>query len=300
MKNVRIISYTILGIVLLVQTTFAQEVIEIKSIPAPEDMVWEKSEQIIPTPNGDENIVANVSVPTLTVYLPSKEKANGTAMVIAPGGGFHMLAIDNEGTEVAKWCVEHGIAAFVLKYRLVPTSGDPVAEFRQKISTMGSEEMDKLITPLVKLSKADGLAAIKYVRENASEYNVQPNKIGIIGFSAGGSVAGAAAYEYTSAADRPDFAAPIYPALQVVDTSSLPDNPMPMFIAVTGDDFFGFQSLSIDAFQQWNNAKQPVELHMYEKGGHGFGMRKQGLPSDQWINAFGSWLDQHDFIEFKL
>lgn len=300
MKNFGIIGYTILGTLMLVQTTFAQQVIEIKSIPAPDDIAWKQSEQIIPTPNGDENIVANVSVPTLTVYLPSKEKANGTAMVIAPGGGFHMLAIDNEGTEVAKWCVEHGIAAFVLKYRLVPTSGDPVAEFRQKISTMGSAEMDKLITPLVTLSKADGLAAIKYVRENASEYDVQPNKIGIIGFSAGGSVAGAAAYEYTSAADRPDFAAPIYPALQVVDTSSLPENPMPMFIAVTGDDFFGFQSLSIEAFQQWNNAKQPVELHIYEKGGHGFGMRKQGLPSDQWINAFGAWLDQHDFIEFKI
>jgi acetyl esterase/lipase len=240
-------------------------------------------------------IVANVSQPTLTAYLPDPSVANGTALIIAPGGGFHLLSINNEGKDVAKWCVEHGIAAFVLRYRLVPTTRDATEEFFEKMQDQ--EKAVKDMMPVIALAKADGLAAIEYVRQHAETYHVNPNQIGITGFSAGGTVAAAAAFEYTTAANRPDFSAPIYPALHVVNKEKMPDSPMPMFIAVTSDDTFGFQTLSADLFKQWNSAGQPVELHIYEKGGHGFGMLQQSLPSDKWIDAFGEWMRSHGWLK---
>jgi acetyl esterase/lipase len=240
-------------------------------------------------------IVANVSTPTLTAYLPDPSVANGTALIIAPGGGFHLLSIDNEGIDVAKWCVRQGIAAFVLKYRLVPTGDDAGAEFFQKLQDR--ERMDADMKPVIALAKADGLAAIEHVRRNADQYKVSPDRIGIVGFSAGGTIAAAAAFEYTSVGNRPDFSAPIYPALHVVNKDKMPDKPMPMFIAVTADDMFGFQTTSVDLFKQWNAANQPIELHIYQKGGHGFGMQKQNLPSDHWIETFAYWLDSHGWLK---
>lgn len=272
----------------------SQKVIGLPATPVPEGIAWGSPERQYISPAINTEVVANVSQPTLAAYLPDASVANGTALVIAPGGGFHFLSINNEGADVAKWCVENGIAAFVLRYRLVPTGEDGVMEFFQKAGER--KKMDEEMAPFIALAKADGLAAIEYVRSHAADFGVQPDRIGIMGFSAGGTVAGAAAFEYTSPANRPDFAAPIYPALHVVDASKMPENPMPLFVAVTGDDFFGFQSLCTALYNQWNGARQPIELHIYEQGGHGFGMRKQGLPSDQWIEAFRAWLDSHGWL----
>ncbi len=241
-------------------------------------------------------MVSNVSSPSLLVYRPEPGKENGTAVVIAPGGGFHLLSMDNEGTDVAEWLNGLGITAFVLKYRLVPTGEDPAGEFMAKVRA-GAREMDREIAPYIELAKADGRAALEFVRAHAQEYNIDTDKVGIIGFSAGGTLAGAAALEYTSAANRPDFAAPIYGALQVLDLERLPESPMPLFLAVTSDDVFGFQGLSVRMYRTWNDGGHPAELHIYEKGGHGFGMRRQGLPSDAWTDAFRSWLELHGFLK---
>lgn len=238
--------------------------------------------------------VSNVSKPTLMAYLPEASKATGTAMIIAPGGGFHLLSIENEGIHVAQWCAENGIAAFVLKYRLVPTGEDPDKEFSDKLSK-SQEKMDNEMTPYIELAKADALEAIAHVRENAGKYNVATDKIGIIGFSAGGTLAAAAGLEYTSDSNRPDFIAPIYGALHVLDLGKVPVKPMPLFLAVTGDDVFGFQNQSIALYKTWNAAKVPAEMHIYEKGGHGFGMRKQKVPSDHWITAFDIWMKNNGF-----
>lgn len=289
MKNYFILLWLVLGYSL---TAFSQKVIELES--APTDIVWEKWESQYFSKSGKKEIVANVSKPTMTVYLPDSSVANGTALIIAPGGGFHLLTIDNEGIDVAKWCVENGIAAFVLRYRLVPTREDADKEFIEKLHDR--EQMDKDMAPIIALAKADGLAAIEYVRKNAGTYQVKPDQIGIIGFSAGGTVAAAAAFEYTAADNRPDFVVPVYPALHVVNMGKMPDGPMPMFIAVTADDVFGFHLQSADLFKQWNAAGQAAELHIYEKGGHGFGMLKQNLPSDKWIEAFGSWLASNGWL----
>lgn len=238
--------------------------------------------------------VSNVSQPSLIVYQPEKSKSNGTAMIIAPGGGFHLLSIDNEGNNVAKWCVKNGITAFVLKYRLVPTGEDPDKEFSEKLKN-GQEEMDREMAPYIELAKADALAAIAYVRANAEKYNIKTDKIGIIGFSAGGTLAAAAGLEYTSEANRPDFIAPIYGALHVLDLTKIPAKPMPLFLAVASDDLFGFQNQAIDIYKTWNAAKVPAEIHIYEKGNHGFGMRKLNLPSDHWIETFRVWMKSNGF-----
>lgn len=172
--------------------------------------------------------VSNVSKPTITAYLPGASKANGTAIIIAPGGGFHLLSIENEGIHVAQWCAENGIAAFVLKYRLVPTGEDPDKEFSDKISR-SQEKMDSNIAPYIELAKADALEAIAHVRANANMYHVATDKIGIVGFSAGGTLAAATGLEYTSNVNRPNFIAPIYGALHLLDLTKFLPNPCHSF-----------------------------------------------------------------------
>ncbi|TDB68893.1 alpha/beta hydrolase [Arundinibacter roseus] len=276
-------------------TTKASEIIRLESIPSSSDMIWEGGERTLISEWDKLPTVSNVSTPSLAAFLPDPSKASGMALIIAPGGGFHSLSIDNEGNFLAQWCVEHGIAAFVLKYRLVPTGENPGKEFMEKLEK-GQEKLDADMAPYIKLANADGLAAITYLRENAAKYTINPAKIGIIGFSAGGTVAANAGLNYTSEKNRPDFFAPIYAAMHVLDLTKLAPKPMPLFMAVASDDFFGFQKQSIELYKTYNVAKQPVELHIYEKGNHGFGMKKQNLPSDEWINAFRKWLESQDLI----
>ncbi|MEY3051622.1 MAG: hypothetical protein RLY31_1407 [Bacteroidota bacterium] len=273
----------------LLSGVWAQEVISLASVPAPEGVSWPNGERLYFSDIWQTEVLTNVSEPSLTVYRPAPGTANGTALVIAPGGGFHALSIVNEGEAVARWCAERGITAFLLKYRLVPTGEDGVQEFMDRMN-QPERRSDGSMAPLIGLAKADGRAAVAHVRAHAATWGIDPARIGIMGFSAGGSVAGAAVFEHRSEAERPDFAAPIYPALMVVGTDSLPAAPMPLFMAVTGDDVFGFQTQCVDLYKRWNAAGLPVELHVYDRGGHGFGMRRQGLPSDDWIAAFGRWM----------
>ncbi len=284
----------LLALLLEVPVIFAQKEIPLRSTPAPAGVEWSTPERQYFSPIFQTEVVTNTSRPSLTVYSPNPAVANGTAVIVAPGGGFHAHSINSEGVDVAKWLVERGVTAFVLKYRLVPTGEDGVAEFAQKVADR--EKMERDAAPIIELAKADGLAAIEYVRTHAEEFGVKPNRIGIIGFSAGGAVAGSAAFDYT-AASRPDFVAPIYPAMQVVNTATVPANAPPLFIAVARDDVFGFQKLSTALFDQWNAAGKSAELHVYDEGGHGFGMRKQNLPSDHWIERFGEWLDARGWLK---
>ncbi|WP_088342058.1 alpha/beta hydrolase [Robiginitalea sediminis] len=272
----------------------APETVALKSAPAAADMKWEGGERTQISDWDGLPTVSNVSEPTLAVYLPEPSKATGTALIIAPGGGFHTLSIDNEGRHVAQWCVEHGIAAFVLKYRLVPTGENPGQEFVQKLQS-GQEELDRQMAPYIELAKADGLSAIAHVRANAAQYHVNPGRIGIIGFSAGGTVAAAAALEYTAEANRPDFTAPIYPALHVLDYLKAPADKIPAFLAVANDDQFGFQVQTQQAYSAWNAQGNPTTMQLYPSGGHGFGMRTQGKPTDAWIDAFAAWLGYYNF-----
>jgi len=238
-------------------------------------------------------VVTNVTKPTLTVFKPSPESKNGSAVVICPGGGFMALSITSEGTEVAKYLAAKGMTAFVLKYRLAHTGEDATQEFATLYED--KQKFRETIEKVVPLSIADGLAAVTYVRQHATEWGIAPDRVGIIGFSAGGSVTVGVAFQYTPE-NRPAFVAPIYSGGMSKDLSVPADAP-PMFIAAATDDNLGLAPASIALYQKWTGAHESAELHMYAKGGHGFGMRKHDLPTDHWIDRFADWLDMEGFLK---
>ncbi len=262
------------------------EVVRLYDGPAPGSEQWTHSEKVIPKTVWGGPVVCNVVNPTLTVIRPDPATANGTAVVICPGGGFFLLSINSEGMDVARWLAQKGVTCFVLRYRLVETKTDDPA---QELMTRGN--LDPIVKPIVPLAMADGQAAIGYVRKNAAKYAVNPQRIGIMGFSAGGTVASSVGFNYTPET-RPDFVAPIYLAYSwTVKDQGVPKDAPPIFILAATDDPLGLASHSVDLYRDWTAAKKPAELHMLSKGGHGFGMNKQNLPSDHWIERFADWLD---------
>ncbi|TFG73845.1 MAG: alpha/beta hydrolase [Flavobacteriales bacterium] len=243
--------------------------------------VWEGKEKEYFSDIWQTQVVTNVSVPTMEVFRP--ENPNGTAVIIAPGGGLFALSINSEGKEVAQWLNKKGITAFVLKYRLVPTGTDGVKE----VSEIG-EKIGEKVSPVLPLSIADGLAAIAEVRTNAQKYGIDTKKIGFMGFSAGGAVTMGVTLNYTSE-NRPDFIVPVYPWMGVIGSYVVPADAPPMLVVCASDDPLLLAPASIDLYSAWSGLGKVVELHMYAKGGHGFGMKTQGLPSDQWIQRFYDW-----------
>jgi acetyl esterase/lipase len=232
----------------------------------------------------NSRLVRNVSQPTLTVYLPEPSVAIGTGIVVCPGGGFHFLMVDKEGSEVAHWLNARGVAAFVLKYRLVPTPDDDTA-FVQQVSNLSLRraQMDQVRPAAV----ADGLQAVRTVRQQARQWGVEPDRLGIMGFSAGGAVAAGAARVY-DAESRPSFSAPVYGAWQ--DGPAVPADAPPLFLAAATDDPLVDAEASVSLYSAWKRAGRSAELHLYAQGGHGFGLIQQGLPSDRWIDRFWEWL----------
>lgn len=273
---------------LLSNAVLAQKVIRLYPGAAPGSETWKQQEKEYFSQIWNTQVVTNVVNPTLTVFSPEADKANGTAVIICPGGAFHALSINSEGVDVAKWLAARGVTAFVLKYRLVQTGEDGVKEVMAKMGRTPAN-IDANNVDVVPLAVADGLAAMSYVRKHAAEFGVNPNRIGFMGFSAGGTVTASVAFQY-SAETRPDFLAPIYVYMGAVKPAEVPKDAPPMFIVAATDDQLGLAPDSVKLYSQWISAKKPAELHMYSKGGHGFGMRRQNLPSDQWIERFGDWL----------
>jgi len=271
-----------------------QKVIQLYEGAAPGSEGWNWNEAENDKNMWQTKVVFNIANPTLNVFLPEGNTANGTAVVICPGGGFYALSINSEGYDVAKWLVKKGVTCFVLKYRLVHvTTDDPTAEFAR---VLGKPEFEEKSSKVIPLAMADGKAAIAYVRKHASEYNIAPNRIGIVGFSAGGTVTASTAFNYTKE-NRPDFVAPIYAFFPSAMYGTIANDAPPMFIAAASDDGLNLAPHSADLYNKWLAAKKPVELHMYSRGGHGFGMRKQNLPSDSWIDRFGEWLDVQGYLK---
>ena len=266
----------------------AQKVIRLYPGAAPGSENWKQAEKEFFSQTWQTQVVTNVVNPTLAAYLPDPATANGTAVIIAPGGGFHALSINSEGVDVAKWLNTKGVAAFVLRYRLVQTGEDGVKELMAKMGK-GRIEVDANGTDVVPLAVADAFAAIGHVRKNAKEYGVAPNRIGFMGFSAGGTVTASVAFQY-AADTRPDFVAPVYAYMGAVKPAEVPKDAPPIFLVAATDDQLGLALDSVKLYSQWIATKKPAELHLYAKGGHGFGMRKQNLPTDQWIERFGEWL----------
>lgn len=292
------IRYAVLACICLVVGTGsikAQQVFKLYEGKPKGSESWTWHEQTSTNNQFRTEVVYNVSEPTLTAYLPPKEAANGTAIIVAPGGAFHTLSINSEGVDVAKWLNSKGIAAFVLKYRVVHSlTDDPVRELMPKMQDF--KKLDEENAPVVPLAMADGLTAVQYVREHAKSLNIDPQKIGFMGFSAGGTLTMSVVYSATDQ-NRPNFIAPIYAYEPAVIGSTIPTAKTPIFIVVAGDDQLKMMPMSLSIYKKWVEAGQPAELHIYEKGGHGFGMRKQNLPVDTWYERFGDWLNFQGFMK---
>jgi len=239
--------------------------------------------------------VSNIHQPTLTVYLPSKETATGCALIVAPGGGHARLAIEHEGYNVGQWCADHGIAAFILKYRLA--KDDANAAGTPQPYTIDRDAL------------ADAQRALRLVRSRATEWSINPAAVGIIGFSAGGEVAGQAAMRPaagdTNAADpidrldaRPDFQGLIYPgqSQRIVPEKGAP----PAFLAAGVNDRPDISEGLASVYLLFKKAAVPVELHIYAGAGHGFGLRSANKsPAGAWPDRLREWLIDRKFIAAK-
>jgi acetyl esterase/lipase len=245
---------------------------------APGSEGWTQEEKTYEnTPVG--TVIQNVATPTLTAYLPDPAIATGTGVIIAPGGYFVALAISLEGTDVARWLQQHGIAAFVLKYRIL--------EKRQE-GVPGPMNMDSV----GRFGMADGIQAVRVVRQHAAEWGVSPDRVGFLGFSAGAMVASATVLQADSAA-RPNFAAMIYGGPFGVMPDIPPALP-PLFMAWAQDDNVALTPV-VRFYDALRSAGHKPEAHIFSAGGHGFGMRRQGTSSDRWIDAFYGWMEAGGF-----
>lgn len=276
---------------LSISTAMAQEIVELPLTKTDDNVKWERAEQDYYSKIWNTQVITNVSKPTMEVFRPAAGTANGTAVIVCPGGGLYALSIESEGDMVAEWLQKRGVTAFVLRYRLVPTKEDGVAQL--------SEDGLNVITKakeVLPLSTADGLNAIEYVRTNAEEYGINPEQIGIMGFSAGGAVTMNVTYNYEEK-NRPNFIAPIYAWMNVVPPSDVPTDAPPMFALCASDDPLMLAPASVKLYSDWLKARKQAELHMYSTGGHGFGMKANNVPADNWIERFGDWLAVNDWMD---
>jgi acetyl esterase/lipase len=290
----------------------SQQVIPLYSNSIPNSRQVRDEEKSALNKEGTRISLSSVSHPTLTVFLPSKEKANGTAVVICPGGGYAQLAFSHEGIDIAKKLNESGVAAFVLKYRL-PSD-----------LTMVNKEIGSL---------QDAQRAIQLVRQNAGQWGVNPGRVGIMGFSAGGHLASTAGTHFTAANTvienkdtvslRPDFMILIYPVISFTDSighigsrdNLLGKNPSPekiteysnelqvtpqtppAFLVHAGDDGAVKVQNSLYFYEALHrNGVSATELHVYPKGGHGFGMNNP-TTKDRWMERLQNWLDANGWLK---
>ena len=236
----------------------------------------------------------NISSATLTPFLPDPDKANGAAVIVAPGGGFMWLSMGNEGWEVAEALANKGIAAFVLKYRLRPTP-ERLEDFEKMMNDMFSRFDDEAPAerpefPFPADQVEDAEAAYAMIVERAEDWGVDKERIGMIGFSAGAG----ATMATTLHSDKVDlaFIGPIYGGMQAVE---VPDDAPPLFAVIATDDFlFGGE---FGLIRSWYEAGKPVEFHLYQNGGHGFGLGNPDRTSNTWFDAFIHWLDVNGFLD---
>lgn len=288
MKKSQIIQLSLLFILLLPAIQAADEPKELplwpKGAPGSEGKVGEEKVRI--TEDG-EHVVSNIHRPSLTPYLPAKDKATHAAVIVAPGGGHRELWVDHEGHNVARWLSAHGIAAFVLKYRLA----------REPDSTYKVEEH----------ALADAQRAIQYVRSRAEEWGINPSRIGVMGFSAGGEVAALSAMRILDGkkdavdaveriSSRPDFQALIYPGNsgKIVVTKESP----PAFLLCGYKDRPDISRGLAEVYLKFKDAGVPAEFHVYSGAGHGFGVREKNHDAaSTWLARFEEWLGDLGFLK---
>jgi acetyl esterase/lipase len=243
----------------------------------------------------------NVIAATLTPFLPKPGTATGAAVIVAPGGGFRWLSMNNEGWRVATALAEKGIAAFVLKYRLQPTPGS-LDNFKASMNNprprpaASSDTSRRAARPGTQQDLSNQLedaeAAYAMILKRSKEWGVDTSRIGMMGFSAGAMLTMHSTLH--SKTMKLAFIAPIYGAMGPVD---VPKNAPPMFNVIASDD--GLFSGQFGVIDSWFRAGRPVEFHLYQNGGHGFGLGNPGKTSNHWFDAYMHWLDVNGFLKAK-
>jgi acetyl esterase/lipase len=253
---------------------------------------WRQEDIVFP-------IIYNIHNPSITPFLPAKDKATGCAVIVAPGGGHMFQTIGREGYDLGQWLADHGIAAFVLKYRLARDDANPRGTPQPYAS-------------VANFAGADAARAVRVIRSRASEWGVDPKRVGIIGFSAGGEVAA----ELIAADDmgtpdatdpidrldaRPNFVGFAYPGLPqswyAADWTPPKDMPPAFLLCASGDrDNIAGPGGQVKLYTALRTAKVPVELHIYEEGGHGFGVRPWSYSVAGWPDLFKAWLNDRGLL----
>lgn len=256
------------------------------SVPSPVLMGASQPPSVQWTGFPDQRVLRNVQGPLLYPVLPAAARANGKAVLVVPGGGYKFVAIENEGLPVAQRLADAGYAAFVLVYRVKPTLPEDAA-FAQALTEEIAELFSKPVVDLEAYGPAleDTLRALRWIKGHAAQWGVDPKSVGYLGFSAGART-GRAIAEQASPEEMPATMALIYGGF----TATKPRSPVPpLFLAQAADDpLFSLEGAAI--VQNWQSAGQRAELHLYERGGHGFGLRQQGTTSDAWMTAYLGWL----------
>jgi dienelactone hydrolase len=251
-------------------------------------------------------MLRNVSDPSLTVFAPDPAKANGVGVIVCPGGAWRVLAWEHEGVDPARWLAARGYTAFLLKYRVRGSPPDP-AEFAAAMTKMAASMptvvpgarapralsdalRDESITRAREVAADDGRRAIEVVRERAAEWGIQPDRIGMVGFSAGAFLTVDVAMDPRGAPLA--FVAPIYGG--ETKGRPVPADAPPLFTAVAQDDRMLFRVVE-GLYANWSSGDRPAELHIFTRGGHGFGMIKRELPVDRWVDLLGDWLADQGF-----
>ena len=232
-----------------------------------EEEVWkERGKGIV------DRSVANVHKPAITLYRPVKEKATGAAVIICPGGAYRHLAIDKEGHDIARWLVSFGVAGVVLKYRLPRTEGHDYT---------------------VETAVADARQALRVVRSRAGEWGIDPGRLGMMGFSAGGHLSASVGMKSGSPETRPDFLVLAYTALP--DELNVTGDTPPAFLVHADDDRLTSEH-SVRFYLALKKAKVPAELHIYARGGHGFGIRNRMIPVSGWPIRLQDWMEDRGLL----
>jgi acetyl esterase/lipase len=245
-----------------------------------------------------ETLVFNVSEPTLELFRPAPGRSNGTAMIIAPGGGFVALGYDTGGTDIARRLAQRGITAIVLKYRTIRSPGDamrlPPVHLKEMKMMMARAKtgVPAEVPPFAGEPHAieDGARAMAIVRQHVREWGVDPKRVGFMGFSAGAYLA--ADLAIGPKATRPDFVALLYGSVR----TPVPTDAPPAFIAAAADDEYQPGDAE-QLFTAWRKTGAPAELHIYEHGGHGFDLRPKGTTSDHWFDELVWWLQSRGLLQ---
>ena len=266
--------------------------------PAPGSEDWDWPEFRLDNPSDGQTYVANVTSPTLTPFLPAGGKGTGAAMVICPGGGHQILSFSAEGTNVAQWLAERGVAAFVLKYRLIHFAKTPEEAFwyvlglpEPAADTSDPETARTHRANAIEMSNDDGRAAVAWVRRHAAEYGIDPERIDIMGFSAGAGVTASVCFDH-DAQSRPDLVAPVYGGSF---PGTLPEDAAPLFVVAPElDQRPGLTGLGL--YTAWQQAGLAAELHYFAACEHGFGYKDDGAPVNDWITLLFHFMQKTGFV----